>query len=516
MNTIRPKILCVDDETANLKLLEAFLAPRGYEVIKAANGREALEKVNEQRMDLVLLDVMMPEMNGFEACKKIKEDEKHRNLPVVMITALRSTEDRIKGIEAGADDFISKPFDREDLLARIKMLLRVKELNDRLRFAYDNINNLIFLGEEMIKTFDPLNFDLLSKIDTVVGQIIRKAEGEDERPQALILGISDESHRRQWFQYNFTSGKVRRAPLELNIHRCLVMPGDEPRTAFSNSVDIETSDIRPIIRTVEATVKTVSNVVSYHSREICIHAFNYSREVTEYDASVLNSIVMHSLFLKSMSAQVKDTDDAFAYTVHALARAAEVNDEDTGNHILRVGEYCALISKQLSMPGKFINIIRIQSQMHDVGKIHIPPEILKKPGKLTAEEFELVKKHPEYGTKILGDHVRFTLARTIALTHHERWDGSGYPCGLKEEQIPIEGRILNIVDVYDALRNKRVYKPAFDHETTYRIITEGDGRTMPHHFDPQVLRAFKETASRFEEIYESYSDEDRSRNSGCA
>jgi len=128
----KPRILCVDDEPANLKLLEALLAPRGYEVIKATDGKEALEKLNEQGMDIVLLDVMMPEINGFEVCKKIKEDNRYRHIPVVMITALRSREDRIKGIEAGAEDFISKPFDHGEVLARIKMLLKIKNLNDRL------------------------------------------------------------------------------------------------------------------------------------------------------------------------------------------------------------------------------------------------------------------------------------------------------------------------------------------------------------------------------------------------
>jgi len=132
MNMQKPRILCVDDEPANLKLLEALLAPRGYEVIKATDGKEALEKLNEQGMDIVLLDVMMPEINGFEVCKKIKEDNRYRHIPVVMITALRSREDRIKGIEAGAEDFISKPFDHGEVLARIKMLLKIKNLNDRL------------------------------------------------------------------------------------------------------------------------------------------------------------------------------------------------------------------------------------------------------------------------------------------------------------------------------------------------------------------------------------------------
>ncbi|OGU14064.1 MAG: hypothetical protein A2076_12050 [Geobacteraceae bacterium GWC2_53_11] len=330
MNKDNPVILCVDDEPGNLKLLERTLGTSGYEVIKAGDGREALDIIASRTVDLVLTDVMMPGIDGFETCRQIKGDERYRHIPVVMITALDSKTDRIRGIEAGADEFLAKPYDHGEVLARVKMLLRTKQLDEML------------------------------------------------------------------------------------------------------------------------------------------------------------------------------DDDAFAYTVHSLARASEANDEDTGDHILRVGEYCAIVAERLGLAEQWVQSIKLQATLHDVGKVHIPSYILKKPGELTPEEWIIMRLHTVMGAKIIGDHPKFSIAKQIALSHHERWDGSGYPFGFSGEQTPLEGRIMNIADQYDALRNARVYKPALDHATTVRIITGGDGRTMPQHFDPQVLKAFVATASLFEAVYEQF------------
>lgn len=194
--------------------------------------------------------------------------------------------------------------------------------------------------------------------------------------------------------------------------------------------------------------------------------------------------------------------------VQRLSAVAEFRDSYTAAHISRIGLYSRKISEVLQMHRDFIEGITVASSLHDIGKIGIPDNILLKKSRLTENEYKVMKEHTIIGSKILSDssHPTLLMAHSIALHHHETWQGGGYPHDLRGQEIPIEARIVKLVDQYDALRSKRSYKPSLTHEETFRIITQGDDRTEPTHFDPEVLNAFVKIAPSFDQIFTTHQD----------
>lgn len=344
-------ILIVDDEQNNITLLETLLQMQGYTTISAKSGLEALRMAATDKPDLILLDVVMPDMDGFETVAKLKANPETHHVPVIMITALDDRETKTKALQAGAEEFLSKPINHTDLTIRVRNLLRLKKYSDLL--AGDN-----HALEELVR----------------------------QRTEQL--------------------------------------------------------------------------------------------------------------------------DEAYCDTVHTLVRAAEHKDEGTGQHIKRIGHYCRMLASAMQFRPSFSNAIFHASPMHDIGKIGIPDSIMLKASDLTHEEWVTMKTHCALGANILtsGTSPYVKMGAEIALNHHERWDGSGYPNGLEGEEIPISARIMQICDVYDALRSKRPYKHAMDHQDAIEIISHGDGRTKPEHFDPNVLDHFKKQAGQFALIFELYQD----------
>ncbi|HVR11137.1 MAG TPA: HD domain-containing phosphohydrolase [Thermoanaerobaculia bacterium] len=347
------RILVVDDVEQNLALLGGLVRTLGYEVETARDGLEALAKL-VLGFDLVLLDVMMPGLDGYEVARRVRADPRTQDLPIILVTVLDSREDRVKAIQAGASDFIAKPVDKTELLVRISSQLRLKQAQDAL--------------------------------------------------------------------------KRSQAELEERVAR-------------------RTKELR---RTVEETA----------------------------DAN-------------------RRTYAAHIDTIRRLVLAAELKDPDTARHILRISRYSTVLANALRMSPGEIEVLGHAVTMHDVGKIGIPDAILFKPGALDEEEKKIMESHTLIGSRILADSPSelMQLGEIVALTHHERWDGTGYPRRLAGEQIPLPGRICSVVDVFDALTTDRPYRPAFSPEAARDSMRRGRGA----HFDPRLFDLFLD---RWDEVLE--------------
>jgi putative two-component system response regulator len=340
------RVLLVDDKGVNLQLLEQTLARAGYtSVTSTTNPREVCELHRRNNFDLILLDLLMPDMDGFQVLEGLKAIDSDGYLPVLVVTAQPGH--KLRALQAGAKDFVSKPFEIPEVLARVHNILEARMLQKELH----NTNEVL---EQRVR----------------------------ERTEELREGYLE--------------------------------------------------------------------------------------------------------------------------TIHTMTRAAEHKDLDTGVHVQRISYHCRALAKGLGLSDTLVDEIFFASPMHDIGKIGVPDHLLLKPGDLTPEEWDVMKGHCAAGAQILGDS-RSPFLRTgaqIALSHHERWDGSGYPNGIRGEAIPLAARIVNLCDVYDALRSRRPYKPAFDHRTTMEVITHGDGRTQPEHFDPAILAVFQQYHESFRAIFE--------------
>ncbi|MFH1213919.1 MAG: HD domain-containing phosphohydrolase [Candidatus Neomarinimicrobiota bacterium] len=357
---VKKRILVVDDEELVREVIVDLLETFDYECESASDGIEALAKA-KLSIDLIMTDLMMPKMDGFEVIRRLRNEPESRDLPIIVVTAMTSREDRLKAIEIGANDFIAKPIDNAEVQVRVASLMRMKEIQDAIKRHKEELEKIVQQRTEVLR-------------------------------------------------------------------------------------------------------KTLDQMVDAQRR----------------------------------------THEAYLDTIKKLAIAAEYKDEGTAEHIYRISYYCVAIARALKLSPHEIEVIQHASPMHDVGKIGIPDGILLKPGQLDKEEWDIMQQHTIIGARILcGSSSELLQAgEIIAKSHHEKWDGTGYPGGIKGDAIPLFGRIVSIVDVFDALTTKRPYKKAFSNEEAFEILKDGRGK----HFDPQIVDLFFAIINEILAIQKQYID----------
>jgi putative two-component system response regulator len=395
-------ILVVEDSSIQAEMLRRLLVDAGYRVRVAVDGTEGLALARAEPPDLVISDITMPGMDGFELCREIRADSVLRTLPVILLTAMSDVQDVVRGLNVGADNYVTKPYDPELLLGRVR----------------DSVH--------------------------------RPSQVATERKlplQAELCGEVFEVH----------TGSQQMLNLLLSIYRNALDQNKLLQSTQERLTDLNEQ--------LQQEVERKSAALIEHERRLAAE-----RET----------------LLRKEAAHFRELHDTMLESVTAIAATVEMRDPYTSGHQRRVSELAVLIGRELKLPEQILEGIKVASVVHDVGKIRIPAEILTKPGRLDEVEFSLIKVHAQAGYEILKK-IRFPWPiADIVVQHHERLDGSGYPRGLRGEEILLEARILAVADVVESMSTARPYRHSLGIDAAIAEICTGRGTR----FDAQVVDAF--------------------------
>lgn len=523
------RILVVDDDQLVNKTLTRYLEKVGHKVISAFNGAEAAEKLeHDGNFDLVLTDLKMPGVGGKELLSIMSE--KFNHIPRIVLTAVGSDEDILHALKTGAYDFLSKPIvDFNILNYSIKRAIEKKHLQEdrtkalmQLEKMYEVIS-MLNLGSDTEEIFERIEFSLkpiipfnrisLFSVDDKSSTItLRMSHSETQMliPVGHVFNLSKN-------ELNYISNE-REIVLIRNIGE-FVETRDLPEDVrlfldegFCSAV------IMPILieKNVKGHLVFASDIIdAYHEDHIrFLRLIAAQLALSIQRGELITQLEVHSKHLEHLvKVRTHELLKTQKTTIFALSKLAEARDNETGAHLERIRNYCVLLSQLLKYSGEFdlitnefLRNMYDSSILHDIGKVGIPDMVLLKPGPLSFEEYEVMKTHTTVGFKALEDASRelgensfLDMAKDIALYHHERWDGQGYPMALKGEEIPLCGRIVTIADIYDALTSVRPYKEAFSHEEAIRIIQDESYR-----FDPRIIKLFIENNEDFNRIRQQF------------
>lgn len=509
-------VLVVDDDAEQRILCKKILDRAGYKVIEAVDGVDALLKIKTHSPDVVLMDVVMPNMDGLECTREIKNNHDIRHIPIIIASSRTDASDIVAGLEAGADEYLTKPINPRELVLRIRSMLRLKtELSDYNAFRGEQSRAL-----ELISDFAG-EMAILETTREVINRTVTVLAILTCSRRVCVL-MPDQDQKSLLWVHGIGTKREDQPRIRLPINQG--MYGETYRTGRSNVCNGNECSNTPCNLTEDPFCMTCSGM-SFPLRipENIIGVLCISDRQDGVEYSILEQEYVHLICNIAASAiherMTRHARDEARYSiVVALARLAEYRDCDMGKHLDRVSRFCVLLAKELQrlkkyksvITDKFLKDLEKAVPLHDIGKVAIPDSILLKPGSLTDEEFEKMKVHTVIGAKTLRSVIErvpdvgyLNMAEDIAQSHHEWYNGTGYPDGLGGDEIPLSARMTAVADVYDAITTKRVYKEAIPHIDAVVIIANGAGQ----HFDPDVVEAFVACEQQFKALAEELADE---------
>ena len=466
-NTQKISILYAEDEQTIVALVKKLFERNNLlDVTFVKNGKEALEVYKKDKFDIVITDVIMPLMNGFELIQEIKKVDSSQIFMVV--TGLDNKEDLIKAIELRVNFFVEKPIKLkrfnsilDEAISTVNQKREIKLSNTLLTQYKEAIDESTILSKANLKgkiTYVNQAFINISQYseDELIGESHSKVRDPDMPPSTFTQMWKTIQSKKKW------KGVIK-------------------NRAKDGSVYIVDSLIIPLL-------DDDGEIIEY---------IGIRHDITKLESYKED-------LQKQLSIAIKDIEDTQKEVVFTMGSIGETRSKETGFHVKRVAEYSYILAKLSGIDEEKAQLLKLASPMHDIGKVGIPDAILNKPGRLTPDEFEIMKTHSFLGYEMLKNSTRDILktSATVAYQHHERWDGKGYPQGLKEQEIDINGRITSICDVFDALGSDRCYKKAWELEKILDLFREGKGTQ----FDPNLIDLFLNNLDKFLEIRDMYID----------
>jgi putative nucleotidyltransferase with HDIG domain len=505
-------ILFVDDEKSILDVATQYFRRQGYQTLTAGNGAEALKILEKESVDCCFTDINMPVMNGLELAEKIRLHD--NTMPVIVMTGYPSLENTIQTIKNGVVDFLIKPVNLRQMELCLRRVLRQREVyaeNVVLKEEIKSKARIEKLNRELLYKVEELR--ILNKIMSSFTSTVTTAD-VFTRAVDVALEITHADHTIFWiinesFQQPFEVASAGVGPDQIEVKPAETSSTHRRNITGKESANLSSSLSGVIMEVVsdEIPLLIAENNGACRLPKDLISAMVVPLKIRDKVFGVLASTIQKGtarftekdLFYLSFMAQsaAQSIENLALYeniyenlfaTLYAFVNTLEARDLYTRQHSNRVTGISMILGKHLGCSGEELDVLNFAGHLHDIGKIGIRDDILLKPGRLTSEEFEKIKEHPVIGANILEQLGFWEKERQIIRCHHERFDGAGYPDGLRGKQIPFLARILSVADVYDAMASDRAYRKRMEEEAILKVIYEGAGTQ----FDPVVVAVFKE------------------------